>query len=293
MTPDIEATPCITVVVPAFNASATLPDQLRRLRDQRIDRDVEVIIADNGSTDGTREIVRSVMGDWPHLSLISASDVRGAAHARNVGVGAARAQVVAFCDADDLVEEGWLAALVAPVEPGTIVAGKLRATQINDTATLTSRPRTAHDVDTASDGRRPDFAPSGNMAMYRDDYLWLGGMDESFRRSHDVEFSYRARQRGMTIVAAPDAVIDYRYRPSAATLASQAFRGGRVSARLRKMYPAYTTGRTPAQALQTTWWLITRLPYVLVPARRRLWIGNGSRAAGRLVGSLQHRVWYL
>lgn len=284
--------PEVSVVVPAFNAAETIEEQLRALRSQRTTFEFEVVVVDNGSTDGTCARVRRVTAQWPDLRLIEATEVRGSAHARNRGVAAARGHIVAFCDADDIVTETWLASLVEVVSERTIAAGMVRATVVNPLAVVASRARTAHDVDLGPD-TTPEFAPSGNMAMLRSAYLDLGGMDESFRRSHDVEFSFRARRNGFTISRAADAVIDYRYRQTTRSLATQAFRAGQVSARLHHLYPEFTEPRTVRQGLRSTWWLVSRMPYLALRSRRLLWVGNAARAAGRAVGSVRYRVWYL
>lgn len=292
MSGDIHKSPSVSVIVPAFNAGDTLDEQLLALRTQVTSFDYEVIVADNGSTDTTCDVVTRSMATWPQLRLVNADGVRGSAHARNIGARAAMADVVAFADADDVVENTWLAALVEQVAAQKIVAGRVRATEINDAAVVASRPRTAHDVGRDS-AEVPEFAPTSSMAMLRADYLALGGLDETFLRSHDVEFSYRARAQGFSIIRAADAVIDYRYRQTATSLATQAFKAGRVGARLRKLYPQYTKPRTGAQAIRSSWWVVSRLPLLTLTSRRQLWVGNAARAAGRLVGSVQYRVWYV
>src|SRR5689334_1914994 len=79
----------LSVVIPCLNAAATLGVQLEALIGQSWPGGWEVIVADNGSTDGSREIVESYRGRLPDLKLVDASDRRGQAHARNLGAAAA------------------------------------------------------------------------------------------------------------------------------------------------------------------------------------------------------------
>ena len=101
----------MSVVIPCLNAAATIGVQLEALAGQSWEGEWEVIVADNGSTDGSREIVESYRGRLPGLQLVDASDRRGQAHARNLGAAAATGDAFLFCDADDEVAPGWLAAL--------------------------------------------------------------------------------------------------------------------------------------------------------------------------------------
>src|SRR3954452_8254427 len=101
----------LSVGIPCLNAASTLGVQLAALTRQSWPGGWEVIVADNGSTDGSREIVESYRGRLPGLELVDASDRRGQAHARNAGAAAASGDAFLFGDADDEVAPGWLAAL--------------------------------------------------------------------------------------------------------------------------------------------------------------------------------------
>lgn len=89
-------TPLVTVVVPAFNAERYLGEALCSILAQEFD-DFEVIVIDDGSTDGTA----AVAGHHPSVRVLRQPN-GGIARARNAGVVAARGRFVAFLDADDL-----------------------------------------------------------------------------------------------------------------------------------------------------------------------------------------------
>ena len=85
----------LSVILPCFNASATIGHQLDALTAQRWDKRWEVIVADNGSTDASRTVAESYK-DRLDLRVVDASDRKGASHARNVGASAARVPRLRF-----------------------------------------------------------------------------------------------------------------------------------------------------------------------------------------------------
>ncbi len=94
------ATPLVSVVIPAFNGERTIADAINSALAQ-IEVDLEVIVVDDGSQDGTAAVVADI--DDPRLRLVTQEN-RGVAAARNAGVELARGDWVAFLDCDDV----WL-----------------------------------------------------------------------------------------------------------------------------------------------------------------------------------------
>ena len=90
----------VSVVIPAFNASATIDETLRSVRSQS-HRQLEIIVVDDGSTDGTVVIVKRHAAEDSRIIIITQRNA-GVAAARNAGWRAARADFIAFIDADDL-----------------------------------------------------------------------------------------------------------------------------------------------------------------------------------------------
>src|SRR5690349_1945599 len=101
----------LSIVIAARDAAATLGEQLDALATQVWDGTWEVLVVDNGSTDATCAIVRAAARQWPGLRLVEATDGVGPAYARNVGSRSATGRSLAFCDADDVVAPGWVAAM--------------------------------------------------------------------------------------------------------------------------------------------------------------------------------------
>lgn len=102
--------PEITVIIPVRNGASVLARQLSALVEQDSQVPFEVVVADNGSDDETARIAADY-SDRLSLRVIDASAVTGASAARNEGARHARADRLAFLDADDVAGPGWLSAL--------------------------------------------------------------------------------------------------------------------------------------------------------------------------------------
>lgn len=90
--------PRVTVVIPTRNRACLLPVAIRSALGQTM-RDLEVIVVDDASDDGTAEAVAAFSD--PRLSYIRLESRRGGSAARNLGIGRARSEFVAFLDDDD------------------------------------------------------------------------------------------------------------------------------------------------------------------------------------------------
>jgi glycosyltransferase involved in cell wall biosynthesis len=95
--PSIVTNPAVSIIIPAYNASEYIQETISSVLNQSF-QDFEVIVVDDGSTDGTVEMVEKF---HDHIQLIRRSN-GGAAKARNAGIEAARGEWIAFIDADDI-----------------------------------------------------------------------------------------------------------------------------------------------------------------------------------------------
>jgi len=102
--------PLVSVVIPAFNAEAFLARSVGSAQAQTL-RDIEILIVDDGSTDGTLDLARQLAVADPRVKVIAARRNGGPAAARNLGLEAAQGQWIALLDADDAFESGRLARL--------------------------------------------------------------------------------------------------------------------------------------------------------------------------------------
>ena len=105
--------PRVTVITPAYNASATLLEAVKSALAQTVS-DLEVIVVDDGSTEPVAGVLCEL--DDPRLRVIRTGVNRGVSAARNVAVAVARAPVLAQLDADDLWRPDHLADLLPALE---------------------------------------------------------------------------------------------------------------------------------------------------------------------------------
>lgn len=103
MTAERNPRPLVSVVMPAHNSVRTLRDSAESVLDQTVSS-IELIIVDDGSSDGTAALARQIAAADPRVRILHHPVARGPAGARNTGIAAARGRYLAFCDSDDL----WL-----------------------------------------------------------------------------------------------------------------------------------------------------------------------------------------
>lgn len=215
MGPSGATRPLVSVVIPAFNAARTLPRQLAALAGQRDAPRFEVVLADNGSSDGTQSLVP----DWVDeldIRLVDASSRRGASYARNVGGRAAFGEKILFCDADDVVSPLWVQLMSTALDRGRVlVSGPIvRVTKAQPVGWTPTDPTFGANLSSYM-GLMPCVL-AGSMGIWKQDYISVGGYDNSYRGGcEDVDFSWRAQFDGMEAVVATGCYLYYRPRVSA------------------------------------------------------------------------------
>ena len=201
----------VSVVVATHDRRALLARLVAAL-DAQTWPGLEVVIVDDGSTDGTWEELRRLAapGTRP-LQILRQERARGPAAARNRGWREAGGAVIVFTDDDCLPTPGWVEALVAP-----IVAGRADLTQ-----GVTEPPREQWD------GSGPfartmwvldedGFYATCNMAYTREVLEKAGGFDERFGRpfGEDTDLAWRAIEAGARTAFVSDALVRHEVLPS-------------------------------------------------------------------------------
>ena len=190
----------IAVIVPAYQAEATLPACLAAILRDGVAAD-RILVVDDGSHDATGRLatdagVRVLRHDVPQRP----------ARARNAGVAQVDAPIVVFVDADVVLNEGALRLLLAPfADPGIGAAiGSYDTTP--SAPRLVSRYRNLlhHHVHQTA-GREVETFWSGLGAVRRDAFVSVGGFDAAWENIEDVEFGLRLRATGARIALVSEA----------------------------------------------------------------------------------------
>ena len=115
------AVPRLSVLMPSWNAAASIERALDSVLEER-GIPLEVIVIDDGSTDGTADVVAAVADRDPRVVLIRLPANEGVSNARNRGLEVARGEWLAFLDADDRLLPGGVAALMRPTADPEVLA---------------------------------------------------------------------------------------------------------------------------------------------------------------------------
>jgi glycosyltransferase involved in cell wall biosynthesis len=203
--------PAVTVVVPTRGRAAYLEVTLHSLLRQRTRTPHEILVVDDGATDGTRDVAARV-----GVRCLSHERPRGLNAARNTGIRESRSPLLAFVDDDVEAPPGWLDALVAGAERHAYAeafGGPIRARLEGPTPRRCGRedpPITTLDLGSAD--REAEMVWGANFAVRRFALERIGPFDERIVRPHgdEEEWLERLRTAGGRIVYLAQAGLDHR-----------------------------------------------------------------------------------
>jgi len=214
----METPPLLSVVIPTFNRRELLDETLLSLSIGASDR-IEIIVVDDGSSDGTMEMLEERSKEWPVLRFEQQKNA-GPGAARNRGVAMARAEWIAFLDSDDL----WL-----PWTPAEILRVISENSSGNSTSAMFLQTQDFSDPDElASWGRTsaatesfatmydmrltPPLAMQGacNFVIRKDVFTRLGGFLPSLTCGEDTDLFFRAGDVGAICCITAPVLVGYR-----------------------------------------------------------------------------------
>jgi len=203
----------VSIVVPFYNARNTLKGLLLSLLSQDFPKDnYEIVLVDDATTDGSREIVEDFIKESPvRIRLLSSNKHKGCFSARNLGITASEGEIIAFTDADVIADKKWLRCLVNSLLKDESLAGVCGRVAIDDILIYPVLIAPSEAVGITSHGQR--FGTC-NIAYRKQILSIVGGFDERFdpRYRGDSDLGIRIIKAGFKIAYEPKAVIHHPAR---------------------------------------------------------------------------------
>lgn len=231
--PSARRWPRISVVVCTYNGARTIRDCLEGVRELEYP-DFELIVVDDGSTDGTGELAEACG------ARVIRTENRGLSSARNLGLEMATGEIVAYLDDDARPDPHWLTYLADTFQSGDYVAvGGPNLVPPED-------GRVAQCVANAPGGpvhvllsdREAEHLPGCNLAIRTAALRAIGGFDPTFRvAGDDVDVCWRLQERGGRLGYSPAAMVWHHRRNSVAAYWKQQRGYGRAEALLEEKWP--------------------------------------------------------
>jgi len=244
--------PFVSVLMPVRNEERFIAPTLLQLLEQRYNPDCfEVLVADGGSTDATREIVANLQRQYRNLHLL-ANPGGWSSSGRNVALGSARGELVVLVDGHcEIDNPDYLAELAdAFRRSGAACVGRPQPLDVSEATCLQQAiaaaraSRLGHHPASRIYTAREGFVPPESVAVAyrREVFATVGLFDESFDACEDVEFNHRVARAGLSCWFAPRVKVHYHPRASLGGLARQMIRYGRGRVRLLRKHPETFTG---------------------------------------------------
>ena len=218
----------VSIAIATYNRSCDLERTLRSLNEVKFIsyENIEILIIDNNSTDGTRAVAERFAGRFPGRFRYVREERQGLSHARNRAVAEARHDIVAFLDDDVEVDVDWLCNLASAYEGGDYAAVGGRAHLIYPGP----RPRWLGERDEGYLTKvdyGPDRRPAGpdelfglNLSLKREWVERVGGFRADLGRmgacllgSEELELLERIALAGGVLLYEPAAVVGHRVAP--------------------------------------------------------------------------------
>lgn len=269
--------PAVSVIVPCYNAAATIDATLTSVLRQSVG-EIEVVCIDDGSTDATLALIEARAATDARVRVTSQPN-GGVAAARNAGIAASRARFVAFIDADDLWEPEHLAsALRHFAQRGDLGISYCSARFIDTNGRETGRanpklgPLTPANL-LASNPTTTCSTLVARREVFRDVGVFRSGM----RHTEDQEWLFRVSLSGWAIAGRPDVHVSYRTSPGGLASDLEGMLGGfeRMIAEARRLAPQLVARSEGAARARMNLFLARRAVRLKLPGRvaRHYFIG--------------------
>jgi succinoglycan biosynthesis protein ExoA len=249
------AGPTVSVIIPCYNEERFILQALENLAHQYDCEAYELVVVDGRSTDRTRELVAEFQQSHPDLAIkLIDNPARNIPHALNLGIAAARGEIIARMDAHaapsagyvrrcvEVLNESGVAVVGMPcrVQPGAagVVARAIALAVSHRFGIGDAKYRLGSEPDKST--IQEDVDTVAFACFRKSTWRELGGFDEQLLTNEDYDFNYRVRARGERVVLDRSAHCVYFARATFAKLGAQYFRYGAWKARMIRQRPRST-----------------------------------------------------
>ncbi len=218
-----------SVIVPTHNREKSLKECILALLNQSFD-DYEIIIVDDGSSDGTPQMIKGLQKEHKNLRYLRQKNM-GPGIARNNGVKNARGKIVVFTDDDCIAERTWLKEMVDSFKKeniGVVGGGYI----FHEEKGLIGLWQSCNVKRGISEGRLkdPSFFESNNLAMLKKVFLEVGGFNPLFGPkdgSEDFNLNYQTFKKGYKLVFNENAKVKHLHKMNLGGVLKQNYIAGR------------------------------------------------------------------
>jgi glycosyltransferase involved in cell wall biosynthesis len=225
-----------SVIIPTYNRLSQLKLTLQSIFNQDLD-DYEVIVVDDGSTDGADHYLKSLA--TPKLKLICQNN-KGPAAARNAGIKHSQGKYIAFTDDDCTVPVNWLRSFrnIFETNKADIIGGAVKNSNKKNIYSEVSQHITNFFVEYLNqEGKASPFLTSNNIAYRADVLKKVGGFDERFRKAGGEEraLNWKILCAGGKSIYISEIIIEHNHEMDLSGFVRQQLNYGRGSFLLYKI----------------------------------------------------------
>jgi glycosyltransferase involved in cell wall biosynthesis len=227
----------VTIIVPVYNDTTGIR---RTLESILTDNDVnveQVTVVDNKSTDSTKQAAEEMLDKHGSASVLTENTIQGSYAARNKGIQHADGNVLAFLDADETVERGWLEAALEAMETQDVDYLGSHVELMLPENTLVGRYNARTGFPVKRYLEEEHYAPTCALLVRREVFEDVGLFDARLISGGDREFGERVHDAGYDQGYAEDAIVYHPARTRFRSLAKKNFRVGRGFCQKQRYYP--------------------------------------------------------
>jgi mycofactocin glycosyltransferase len=207
-------TPAVTIIIPTKDRKDELAECLESVFHQEYPRDsIEVIVVDDGSKDGTDALLSGLP-----CKVLSNPRSRGQSYCRNLGAEAAVGEILAFLDSDCVASPAWLKELTPSFQwdgvgaVGGYVDGYFEETSLDRYEKAFSPLNMGKRILISENDASTLYVPTCNLLVRKAVFMKIGGIREEMTVGEDVDFCWRVRESGYSLLYVPCGTVRHKHR---------------------------------------------------------------------------------